>query len=72
MIYLFFTDCGSPEALSGTTVTVTSTTHGGQATYVCANGHTGLTGSSTRTCGNDGTWSGSAPSCDQIGITIIT
>ena len=39
------------------------------ATFTCDNGYT-LTGGSFRACQNDGTWSGSAPTC-QCKLVII-
>ncbi|XP_064386051.1 sushi, von Willebrand factor type A, EGF and pentraxin domain-containing protein 1-like [Halichondria panicea] len=39
-------------------------------TYNCNTGFT-LTGGSTRTCGSDGMWSGSAPTCQQITCTDL-
>ena len=37
---------------------------GDTCTFTCDNGHE-LTGSETRTCQNDGMWSGSEPTCDR-------
>ncbi len=34
------------------------------ATYTCGTGYT-LNGGNTRTCGSDGVWSGSAPTCQR-------
>ncbi len=34
------------------------------ATYSCVTGYT-LNGGTTRTCGSDGVWSGSAPTCES-------
>ena len=38
---------------------------GDRATYICNSGYN-LVGQSTRTCQNNGQWSGSAPTCTQI------
>ncbi len=35
------------------------------ATYTCTSGYT-LSGDTTRTCGSDGQWSGSAPTCQGM------
>ena len=39
-------------------------TFGSNATYTCDTGYT-LNGDTTRTCGNDGSWSGSEPTCNR-------
>ncbi|XP_064386127.1 sushi, von Willebrand factor type A, EGF and pentraxin domain-containing protein 1-like isoform X2 [Halichondria panicea] len=36
------------------------------ATYTCVRGHNLTGGSSTRTCGSDGVWSGSDPTCTSV------
>jgi len=68
---LDYTDCGSPEAPAGVTVSISSTTFGSQVTYTCAYGYSSLTGSSTRTCDSDGNWSGSVPSCTETGLYLF-
>ena len=40
------------------------------ATYTCDTGYT-LNGGTTRTCGSDGVWSGSAPVCQGIYNDIV-
>ena len=60
-------DCGEPDAPEGTIVSAVSFTHGSMATYTCATGYDGLVGSETRTCQNNGTWSGEAPVCNIEG-----
>ena len=55
-------DCGPVSAPTSGSVKALVTTFGSVATYACANGY-GPSGSSTRTCQADGTWSGTAPSC---------
>ncbi len=44
------------------TVGVPNNTYGSNATYTC---NTGYNGDTTRTCGDDGLWSGSDPTCDR-------
>ncbi len=43
------------------------------ATYTCITGYTLNGGSTTRTCGSDGVWSGSPPTCqgEWNGLTIV-
>ena len=40
------------------------------ATYTCTNGYT-LSGDTIRTCGSDGGWSGSAPTCQGESLLIL-
>ncbi|MBI5498035.1 MAG: choice-of-anchor D domain-containing protein [Deltaproteobacteria bacterium] len=58
-------DCGSLTNPSNGTVSAPTTTFGATATYACNTGYN-ISGSSTRTCGAGGTWSGSAPTCPPI------
>ena len=55
-------DCGALVNPSLGTVTAATTTYGSTATYGCQTGY-GPSGSSTRTCQGDGTWSGTQPTC---------
>ena len=56
-------DCGHPGDIDHGTVDVSGgTTIGDTATYQC-NQHFQLNGEDTRTCQDDGTWSGTAPTC---------
>jgi hypothetical protein len=55
-------DCGTLMAPANGSVSAPTTTYGSVATYSCAIGY-GASGSSTRTCQADGTWSGTMPSC---------
>ncbi len=61
-------DCGSLSAPANGSVSVSSTTNGGTATYACIAGFalTGNGGNGLRTCQSDGTWSGAAPTCAPI------
>ena len=57
-------DCGTlTDPLNGQ-VTLTATTFMSTATYSCNSGYT-LSGSTTRTCEANGTWSDTAPTCDR-------
>jgi CUB/sushi domain-containing protein len=55
-------DCGAPTSPTNGTVSAPATTYGSNATYVCNAGFQ-LSGSATRTCQSNGTWSGSMPTC---------
>jgi hypothetical protein len=54
--------CPALTAPAGGTVTAQALTYGSVATYACSIGYA-MTGTATRTCQQDGTWSGSAPTC---------
>jgi CUB/sushi domain-containing protein len=55
-------DCGGLTAPANGGVSAPVTTFGSTATYSCMMGY-GPSGSATRTCQADGTWSGTAPTC---------
>ena len=46
-------------------VTTTGNSVGDTATYTCKEGYE-VTGDATRTCQKDGTWSGTAPTCEGM------
>ena len=54
--------CGTLTSPTNGSVTVPSTTYGSIANYSCNVGYS-LTGSTTRTCGADGNWTNTAPTC---------
>ena len=58
-------DCGSLNNPLNGQVTLTDTTVGSTATYECDSGFT-LVGNEERTCQDDGTWSGTDPTCDGM------
>lgn len=64
-------DCGALTAPSNGTVSASTTTYGASATYACNTGYT-LSSSTARTCGADGTWSGSAPTCGPKDCGALT
>ena len=55
-------DCGVPPSVDGGGFNVTETTFQSMARYGCNDGFT-LSGSQSRTCQADGTWSGTDPVC---------
>ena len=55
-------DCGEPPSVDGGGFNVTETTFQSLARYGCNEGFT-LSGSQSRTCQADGTWSGTDPVC---------
>ena len=57
--------CGGLSNPSNGQVSITNDTPGGTATYTCNSGYT-LVGLETRTCQNNGEWSGSAPTCTRV------
>ena len=59
-------DCGSlPDPANGQVNHTAGTTVGQTATYSCNIGYN-LVGDRTRTCQAEGSWSGSAPTCEGI------
>ena len=49
---------------------MSATTAGAVASYECVAGYT-LVGSATRTCQNNGSWSGSEPTCSKLIILFL-
>ncbi len=65
-------DCGSLAAPgNGTVNTPSGTGRGATATYACTSGYT-LSGAATRTCGDTGTWTGTAPTCTAVDCGVLT
>ncbi len=62
MNFISVRDCGSLSNPSYGSVSHSQTTEGYTAYYTCNSPHV-LSGSSSRTCGSDGYWTNSAPSC---------
>ena len=56
--------CPLLENPSNGNVSMTGGVYQDTVTYTCNNGFQ-LSGDPTRTCGSDGQWSGSAPTCDR-------
>jgi hypothetical protein len=65
------TGCIWPGNPSNGSVSVPSYTRGSTATYSCTPGFA-LSGSATRTCQNDATWSGDAPTCVAVDTVCET
>jgi hypothetical protein len=64
-------DCGTPDpAPANGSLSHTTTTYGSTATYSCDAGY-GLVGAETVTCQADGTWSGSAPTCEPLYCDVV-
>lgn len=61
---LFVGRCSKPENPANGQVTVTSSSY---AAYACESGYQ-LVGEQTRTCQNNGQWSGQAPTCVTVGM----
>ena len=62
--YTVAVDCGNLANPTNGEVDLTGTIVDSTATYSCDDGFT-LQGQSTRTCQDDGQWSGSAPTCER-------
>lgn len=68
LYYLIFpnfiapSSCGSPDKLINTTIVGSSYDVGSNIEYKCPEGHM-LMGDGKRTCGNNGFWTGIAPTC---------
>ena len=71
-VFLFSTvvDCGNLTTPANGQVTATGTTFGGTATYSCNIGYN-LVGDSIRMCQASGQWSGSAPTCQGMLLTLV-
>ena len=63
----FFIDCGNLTDPTNGSVSFTLTTYNELVSYTCDPGFT-LTGSSSRICQQDATWSSSAPNCIIKGL----
>lgn len=61
-MFSFAGECNSLGHPSNGRVSVRSRTEGSTATYSCDNRYA-LSGSSSRSCQSDGTWSGGEPIC---------
>ena len=59
-------DCGSLQNPENGMVTVTETTFGSTASYLCSGSNYLLVGAAVRTCQANGMWSGSAPECGKL------
>ena len=62
-LYAVVVDCGSLASPANGQVSLTTTTFGSTATYECDAGYVLVGGEETRTCQENGQWSGTAPSC---------
>lgn len=58
-------NCGTLVSPSNGTVALSASTYGAVATYSCSTGYS-LSGSATRTCQSNSTWSGAAPTCSIV------
>lgn len=59
-------NCPALETPNGGVVSTPSLAYGGEATYSCLAGYTLTGGTTKRTCQTDGTWSGTAPTCNPV------
>ena len=58
-------DCGALTAPTNGSVSAATTTLGASASYSCSGGFA-LSGSASRTCQANGSWSGTAPTCNAV------
>ena len=56
-------NCGYPSVRQSVTINVQSTEYGSVAQYACLEGYELNSGSLTRTCQSDTSWSGQSPTC---------
>ena len=71
-ILILTVDCGSlTDPANGSVNHTAGTTFGQTATYSCNTGYN-LVGDSTRTCQAEGSWSGSAPTCQGTFVIKLT
>ncbi|XP_035677130.1 fibrillin-2-like [Branchiostoma floridae] len=59
-------ECGCPLQASHAELNLTTTTTGSVATYRCKKGFQSASGTTSLTCGSDGEWKGTLPSCEAI------
>ena len=65
-------DCGSlSNPANGQVNHTAGTTFAQTATYSCNTGYN-LVGDSNRTCNATGEWSGSAPTCERMLLTLVS
>ena len=64
-------DCGNLMDPANGAVSLTTTTYNSVATYSCNDGYT-LVGDTSRTCLDDGSWSGTAPTCTGMYVKVTT
>jgi hypothetical protein len=64
-------NCGGLTSPTNGSVSAPTLTYGSQATYGCSTGYA-LSGASTRTCLQDGSWSGAAPTCSIVNCGALT
>ncbi|XP_060559577.1 sushi, nidogen and EGF-like domain-containing protein 1 [Ruditapes philippinarum] len=59
-------NCGQPGTIAHTSLSVTSTSQGGVATYTCHSGYGHTGGTLRRVCQSNARWSGSPPTCSYM------
>jgi hypothetical protein len=63
-------DCGAPGMPANGSVSAPMTTFQSVAMYMCGSGYT-LSGSTTRTCQSDQSWSGTVPTCVPVDCGVL-
>ena len=61
--------CPSLSAPTGGMISAPTVVYQSTATYSCNTGHI-LSGGATRTCQSDGSWTGTAPSCNLVQVSV--